>query len=214
MINLPWLNRIDEEWVAEALGRFPAVVTLDNHYVTLGQGVMVGAALARTGSRAEFRSIGLTDVPACGSNAEVLAHHGLDAASIAQAVTDVYPQQILHWIDDAEVASASRRDVREAFADRRPGRRGGDARIGRRRGPRGRCCGRRRGSMGPRAGAPPRRDPRPRRRAAALERARNSAKSSRPRPASRGRTPSPRCPRRPISACSWKAKAAASTARR
>ena len=47
---------------------------------------MIGAALARTGSRAEFRSIGLSDVPACGNNAEVLAHHGLDAVSIAQTV--------------------------------------------------------------------------------------------------------------------------------
>jgi transketolase len=64
----------------------PAVVSLDNHYVTLGQGVMIGAALARNGSRAEFRSIGLTDVPACGGNAEVLEHHGLDAPSIARAV--------------------------------------------------------------------------------------------------------------------------------
>ncbi len=83
VINLPWLNRIDDVWVADALGRFPAVVTLDNHYVTLGQGVMVAAALARTGARATVRSIGLTDVPACGTNAEVLAHHGLDAAGIA-----------------------------------------------------------------------------------------------------------------------------------
>jgi transketolase len=64
----------------------PAVVSLDNHYVTLGQGVMIGAALARNGSRAEFRSIGVTDVPACGGNAEVLEHHGLDAPSIARAV--------------------------------------------------------------------------------------------------------------------------------
>src|SRR3954464_15248677 len=31
VINLPWLNRIDDAWVAETLGRFPAVVTLDNH---------------------------------------------------------------------------------------------------------------------------------------------------------------------------------------
>jgi transketolase len=86
VINLPWLNRIDDEWVAETFTRFPAVVTLDNHYVTLGQGVMVAAALARTGVRAELRSLGLTDVPVCGNNAEVLAHHGLDGPSIAQAV--------------------------------------------------------------------------------------------------------------------------------
>ena len=79
----------------EALGRFPAIVTLDNHYVTLGQGVMVGAALARTGVRAEFRSLGLTDVPACGNNAEVLAHHGLDAASIARIVLRKWPRREL-----------------------------------------------------------------------------------------------------------------------
>jgi len=86
VINLPWLNRIDEAWVMETLARFPAIVTLDNHYVTLGQGVMVTAALARARIRADVRSIGLTDVPACGSNAEVLAHHGLDADSIAEVV--------------------------------------------------------------------------------------------------------------------------------
>jgi transketolase len=84
VINLPWLNRIDDGWVAERLSGFEAVVTLDNHYVTLGQGVMVAAALARMGVRTETRSLGLTDVPACGGNAEVLEHHGLDAASIAR----------------------------------------------------------------------------------------------------------------------------------
>jgi transketolase len=84
VISLPWLNRIDDGWVAHALGGFPAIVTLDNHYVTLGQGVMIAAALARTGVRAEIRASGLTDIPVCGNNAEVLAHHGLDAAGIAR----------------------------------------------------------------------------------------------------------------------------------
>ena len=85
VVDLPWLNRIDDDWVRGTLGRFGAIVTLDNHYVALGQGVMIAAALARTGVRAEVRSIGLTDVPVCGSNVEVLAHHGLDAPSIARA---------------------------------------------------------------------------------------------------------------------------------
>jgi transketolase len=86
VIDLPWLNRIDDAWVAETLHRFPLVVTLDNHFVTLGQGVMVAAALARTRARHDVVSIGLTDVPACGTNAEVLEHHRLDAASLASAV--------------------------------------------------------------------------------------------------------------------------------
>ena len=92
VIDLPWLNRIDDEWVSATLHRFPLVVTLDNHYVTLGQGVMVAAALARTGARGQVLSIGLIDVPACGGHAEVLAHHGLDAESLARVVrTHVAP---------------------------------------------------------------------------------------------------------------------------
>jgi len=86
VINFPWLNRVDDEWIRDTFREFPAVVTLDNHYVTLGQGVMLAAALARTGARTEVRSIGLTEIPVCGSNAEVLAHHRLDAAGIAATV--------------------------------------------------------------------------------------------------------------------------------
>jgi transketolase len=86
VIDLPWLNRIDDEWVAEVLHAFPLIVTLDNHYVSLGQGMMMAAALARTGARSHVLSLGLDDVPACGANAEVLSHHGLDATSLARVV--------------------------------------------------------------------------------------------------------------------------------
>jgi transketolase len=83
VIDLPWLNRIDDEWV-KTLGAFGHIVTLDNHYLEYGQGVMIGAALARTGVRAQLSAIGLKEIPACGSNADVLAYHGLDAAGIAR----------------------------------------------------------------------------------------------------------------------------------
>ena len=86
VIDLPWLNRIDDQWVLDALGSFKHIVTLDNHYLEFGQGVMVAAALARTGVGAEITPIGLKEIPACGSNADVLAYHGLDAASIARTV--------------------------------------------------------------------------------------------------------------------------------
>jgi transketolase len=86
VIDLPWLNRIDDEWVRETLGAFPHVVTLDNHYLEFGQGVMVAAALARTGARARVTPLGLTEIPACGANADVLAYHGLDGDSIARTV--------------------------------------------------------------------------------------------------------------------------------
>ena len=86
VINLPWLNRIDEDWVRRVLGRFPLVVTLDNHYLRFGQGEMIAAALARTRRPAALVSLGLSDIPVCGSNGEVLEYHGLDAPSIVRAV--------------------------------------------------------------------------------------------------------------------------------
>ena len=86
VIDLPWLNRIDDQWVRAALAAFPRIVTLDNHYLEFGQGVMVAAALARNGVGAGVTSLGLKEIPACGSNADVLAYHGLDGPSIARAV--------------------------------------------------------------------------------------------------------------------------------
>jgi transketolase len=86
VIDLPWLNRIDDGWVADELGAYPLIVTLDNHYLEYGQGVMVAAALARAGVRADVVPIGLTEIPACGGNADVLAYHGLDGPSIARTV--------------------------------------------------------------------------------------------------------------------------------
>jgi transketolase len=86
VIDLPWLNRVDDSWVRRELSGFRRIVTLDNHYLEFGQGVMVAAALARNGVHADVASLGLTGIPACGSNPDVLAYHGLDGPSIASAV--------------------------------------------------------------------------------------------------------------------------------
>ena len=86
VIDLPWLNRIDDTWVREHLSRYSTLVTLDNHYLEFGQGVMVAAALSRTNVSADVVPIGLTEIPACGSNADVLKYHGLDADSIARVI--------------------------------------------------------------------------------------------------------------------------------
>jgi hypothetical protein len=53
------------------------IVTLDNHYLEYGQGVMIAARAARAMACARKLSpIGLKEIPACGSNADVLAYHG------------------------------------------------------------------------------------------------------------------------------------------
>jgi transketolase len=87
VIAMPWLRDVDGAWLAEVTGG-AAVVTLDNHYVSGGQGDAVLAALGRGVARR-----GVDHVPVCGTNEEVLRAHGLDSASLVASVaqtTDAY----------------------------------------------------------------------------------------------------------------------------
>ena len=86
--NFPWLNTIADEFVAE-LSAYKQIITLDNHYVQFGQGVMVAAALQQHGAATRCVTLGLTEVPRCGQNDEVLAYHKLDAASLVEQVNQV-----------------------------------------------------------------------------------------------------------------------------
>jgi len=86
LINLPWLNRIDPGWLRDSVGSCRSVVTLDNHYLHGGQGEMIGAALSELGLEPSRRltRVGVTELPECGTNDEVLAYHRLDIPSLVQ----------------------------------------------------------------------------------------------------------------------------------
>ncbi len=91
VVNLPWLNRVDPAWLRDAIGTTRAVVTLDNHYVHGGQGEMVAAAVASLGLQPSVTvsTIGVSELPECGTNDEVLAYHGLDVASLVRIIRTV-----------------------------------------------------------------------------------------------------------------------------
>ena len=67
------------------------IVTLDNHYVHGGQGEMVAAAVASLGLQPSVTvsTIGVSGLPECGTNDEVLAYHGLDVASLVRIIRTV-----------------------------------------------------------------------------------------------------------------------------
>jgi transketolase len=87
LVNLPWLNRIDLKWLKGTIGRASSVVTLDNHYLHGGQGEMIADAIAGLDlpQRVRVARLGVSELPECGTNEEVLAYHGLDAASLVNA---------------------------------------------------------------------------------------------------------------------------------
>lgn len=81
LVNLPWLNVIDSDWLATVIQGVRHVITLDNHVLVGGQGARIAAAVAELGGP-RVTCFGVEGVPACGTNAEVLARHGLDSASL------------------------------------------------------------------------------------------------------------------------------------
>ena len=87
VIDLPWLNKIDEEWLKELVTGYRLVVTLDDHYVKLGQGEQIASAISRNlSSHSRVVSLGLTEIPSCGHNGEVLKHHKLDYQSLIEKI--------------------------------------------------------------------------------------------------------------------------------
>jgi len=85
VINLPWLNRVDEVWLNETVDGCKIMVTLDNHYIEGGQGMFLRGRL--TGFKGSVVSVGVEDTVAkCGGNDEVLKAHGMDAKTIASAI--------------------------------------------------------------------------------------------------------------------------------
>ena len=94
LVNLPWLNRVDGAWLRQVLGRCRSIVTLDNHYVHGGQGEMLAAAVAELGLQPAVRvsRVGVAELPECGTNDEVLAHHGLDVDGLVKALRQAVPQ--------------------------------------------------------------------------------------------------------------------------
>lgn len=82
--NLPWLNEVDINWLDELSQKYKTIFTLDNHFVKLGQGVMIAAAVNAT----KVISFGLSEVPVSGQNSEALEYHQLDASSLARRITE------------------------------------------------------------------------------------------------------------------------------
>jgi transketolase len=92
LVALPWLRGVDGAWLARAIPDGP-IVCVDNHVAAGGQGAAVLEALARAAPDAAGRvvQIAIDGVPVCGSNDEVLAHHGLDARGLAARALEAVP---------------------------------------------------------------------------------------------------------------------------
>lgn len=88
VINLPWLNHVDADWLKSSVEGFKYIFTLDDHFVKGGQGEMLGCELAEMDSHSGYHlhRFGISEIPECGLNDEVLQKHGLDAMSLSKSI--------------------------------------------------------------------------------------------------------------------------------
>ncbi len=87
VINLPWLNYVDAEWLVNELGSCCHIYCLNNHYVVGGQGDVIARTLHESGANVGFTNIGVSDIPPSGTNAQVLESVGLDVDSIVRQIS-------------------------------------------------------------------------------------------------------------------------------
>ena len=89
LVNLPWLNRVDAGWLRDAIGERRAVVHARQPLRARRPGRDGGGGdrRARRSSRpSRVTRVGVTELPECGTNDEVLAYHGLDVAGAGRGV--------------------------------------------------------------------------------------------------------------------------------
>jgi transketolase len=88
VVNFPWLNRVDVQWLEEAIGDCDTIFTLDNHFQYGGLGDSFLNALMSADSLRHKRLVkfAIDDYPACGTPVEVLAYHKLDGKSLAASI--------------------------------------------------------------------------------------------------------------------------------
>jgi transketolase len=82
VVAMPWLNRVDTDWLAAEIAPFDHVFVLEDHAPVGGLGDALRAALP---GRA-VTVFGVEGWPACGTPDEALRFHGLDGPSLAARI--------------------------------------------------------------------------------------------------------------------------------
>lgn len=103
VVNMPWLNRINAEWLNDVAGECRAIYVLEDHAPVGGLGQMMLRTMKheRILETTPFQVFAVEGFPACGTPAEALSFHLLDGASLAQ--------RILHGHTHGSKQNSSRR---------------------------------------------------------------------------------------------------------
>jgi len=86
VVNMPWLNYLDKEWLNNLLRSFKNLVVIDNHYLDGGLGKLLQGFIGSQNLNIKSKVLAVTEIPICGNTEEVLNHHFLSKDSIREAI--------------------------------------------------------------------------------------------------------------------------------
>ena len=82
VVNMPWLNRVDAQWLSELVEPFGELFVVEDH-APVGA---LGDTLRRALDGRAVTVFGVEGWPACGTPLEALRYHGLDGSSLADRI--------------------------------------------------------------------------------------------------------------------------------
>lgn len=88
IVNMPWLNRVDSEWLANIIQPYSNIFFLEDHHPAGGLMDNVLTICAENGllNKKQIIKFAVEGFPACGTPQQALAYHELDGLSLSKRV--------------------------------------------------------------------------------------------------------------------------------
>jgi len=92
IVNMPWLNRVDLEWLEDVISDTKHVFVVDDHSIRGGLGDTMLNAFNNSNKLlgTKLHKIGIRGYPVCGEASEVLRFHQMDGECIASHIKAYY----------------------------------------------------------------------------------------------------------------------------
>lgn len=88
VVNMPWLNRVNTDWLAKTVAAYPAIYVLEDHgpVAGLGDHLLNALVTARLLDGRRLVKFAVEGYPACGTPPQALKFHRLDGVSLCEGI--------------------------------------------------------------------------------------------------------------------------------